>query len=149
MLPITPLNSGWVSGFIDGEGNFAILLNRNPTITLGYQAQLRFSVCQHVRDWNLLSQFITFFGGGAIYLTKTALCEYRLQDIDLLKSRLFAHLDAYPLLTRKSLDEADFRRAYAIIKNKQHLTKDGLDDLRTLQRGMNRGRKLLNVITPL
>jgi len=40
----------------------------------------------------------------------------------------------------KSLDFADFCKEIEIIKKKEHLTDEGLDKLRVLKQGMNRGR---------
>jgi hypothetical protein len=47
----------------------------------------------------------------------------------------------YPLHGTKRLDYLDFCRAAELINAKAHLTSDGLDKLRLLQAGMNRGRK--------
>jgi hypothetical protein len=41
----------------------------------------------------------------------------------------------------KSEDFADFYKATEIMKAKGHLTNEGLDELRKLKMGMNKGRK--------
>lgn len=39
------------------------------------------------------------------------------------------HFDKFPLLTQKVKDYRLFKKAYSIIINKEHLTKEGLDKL--------------------
>jgi hypothetical protein len=46
-----------------------------------------------------------------------------------------------PLQGAKSKDLADFSKAVDIMKVKGHLTNEGLDQLRKLKTGMNRGRE--------
>jgi len=40
----------------------------------------------------------------------------------------------------KLLDYADFKKAVEIMKNKGHLTKEGLEEICKIKVGMNRGR---------
>lgn len=40
----------WVSGFIEGEGNFAIKILKNSKYKSGYSARVWFQVNQHYRD---------------------------------------------------------------------------------------------------
>ena len=42
----------------------------------------------------------------------------------------------------KALDFADFCRAAELMKEKKHLTKEGLEEIRQIKAGMNQGRKL-------
>nr|YP_010608726.1 hypothetical protein PNX16_mgp045 [Drechslerella dactyloides]WAN89806.1 hypothetical protein [Drechslerella dactyloides] len=41
----------------------------------------------------------------------------------------------------KSKDFSDFCKAIEIMRTKEHLTKKGLDKIRKLKMGMNKGRK--------
>jgi len=47
----------------------------------------------------------------------------------------------YPPLGIKALDFSDFCKAAELIKNKVHLTKEGLDQIRLIKAGMNKERK--------
>jgi hypothetical protein len=49
--------------------------------------------------------------------------------------------DKYPLQGVKSLDYADWCRVAELIKDKKHLTQEGLDQIRKIKAGMNTGRK--------
>ena len=46
-----------MAGFVSGEGNFLVLINRDVV-------SLRFSISQHIRDEKLLKSFIPYFGCG-------------------------------------------------------------------------------------
>lgn len=49
------------------------------------------------------------------------------------------HFDKFPLKTNKLKDYISFKKAYYIIKNKEHLTKQGLDKLTSIKSSMNLG----------
>lgn len=49
------------------------------------------------------------------------------------------HFDKYPLITKKQADYKLFKLAVNLIKNKSHLTKDGLLELVALKAVINNG----------
>src|SRR5690606_1440960 len=49
------------------------------------------------------------------------------------------HFDKYPLITQKLADYLLFRQAYELIKNKEHLTPEGLQKLVNIRASMNKG----------
>ena len=52
---------------------------------------------------------------------------------------LLDHFDKYPLITTKKADYKALKLAYFIIKNKEHLTKEGLRKIIAIRASMNRG----------
>ena len=52
---------------------------------------------------------------------------------------LINHFDKFPLITQKRADYELFKRAYEIIKNKEHLTKQGIKLLVALKANQNLG----------
>jgi hypothetical protein len=130
----------WVTGFIDGEGTFAVAIQRNSTMALGYQVQLQFVITQHIRDAALMVKFLEFFNCGTVVNDGPTKKQFRIRDFNKLETILFPFLDAYPLQTQKALDVNDFRLVHTMMKDKLHLTQAGLDSIRTIASGMNRGR---------
>lgn len=65
---ITPkldtINPYWVSGFVDGDGCFYISLTNNLT-----GVGLVFKITQHIRDTDLLKEFVNFFNCGRYSLS--------------------------------------------------------------------------------
>ena len=53
---------------------------------------------------------------------------------------LYLFFEKYPVLGVKHLDFEVFKKVSLLIKNKAHLTKDGLRDISLIKSGMNRNR---------
>lgn len=49
------------------------------------------------------------------------------------------HFEKYPLITQKKADYLLFKRAFELIKNKEHLTKEGIDKIVAIKTSMNLG----------
>ncbi len=56
-----------------------------------------------------------------------------------LRSRFIA--EKYPILGAKAKDFSDFCKVAKLMEKKDHLTKDGLEQILTIRQGMNRGRR--------
>jgi len=54
--------------------------------------------------------------------------------------KIIPFFDKYPIKGEKSLDYANFKRATEIMEIKGHLTVNGLEEIRKIKAGMNRGR---------
>ena len=74
---------------------------------------------------------------------------YKSRDVVELKITKFEHLvekvipffEKYPIGGQKLLDYLDFFKVIKLMKNKAHLTEKGLNQIRLIKAGMNRGRK--------
>ncbi len=108
----------------------------------GYSVELRFQVTQHSRDAELMKTLVVYLGCGN-YSSKSK------QDIgDFIVGRLGDNLekiipffDKHLLQGTKAQDFADFKRVGELIKNKAHLTAEGLEQIKKIKAGMNRGRQ--------
>jgi len=135
------LHPQWVVGFIDGEGCFHISVSKNSTMKLGYQVSLEFTITQHVRDKELMNKFVEFFGCGYVTPDTSNKVQYRIRNRNDLAKYLFPFMDNNPLLSIKTLDYTDFKRVHTMLDNREHLTQEGLDLIRKIAAGTNRGRK--------
>jgi len=61
----------------------------------------------------------------------------RFSDIE---SKIIPFFDKYPILGVKLLDYTDFKRVVKLMKNKVHLTGEGLEQIKQIKSGMNRDR---------
>ena len=116
-----------------GESNFFITLQKSKTKS-GLATSLRFSIAQHSRDLLLLESFVKFFGCG--YLAKynnRSVYEFIVTKIDHIVEHIIPFFDKHPILGSKHLNFLDFKSAAYIIKNKEHLDKDGLGLKRILE----------------
>ena len=104
----------------------------------------RFHIAQHIRDIELMNLFTKFFNCGTVYLRsnskKTPRCDFIVQDINLLSTKIIPHFDLYPILNLKNEDYICFKDALNMVKSKQHLTQEGLDKIKRLNLEMNSNR---------
>lgn len=56
------------------------------------------------------------------------------------KKKIIPFFEKYPILGEKSRDFKDFCKVAEQMKQKKHLTKEGLDQIREIKEGMNTGR---------
>lgn len=136
------LNPFWVSGFVSGDGGFSIIVRPSNSYILKQQVTCRFHIAQHIRDIELMKLFTSFFNCGAVYVRSNSSqrCDFVVQDINLLLSKIIPHFDSYPIFNLKNKDYISFKQALGIIKSKQHLTPEGLDKIKTLILEMNSNR---------
>jgi hypothetical protein len=62
-------NPNWVSGFVTAakrEGNFDVIITQSNN-ELGFRAQLRFRISQHIKDIKLMGLIKNYLGSGSIY----------------------------------------------------------------------------------
>jgi hypothetical protein len=65
---------------------------------------------------------------------------YRVSKFLDLTDKVIPFLNKYPILGVKSKDFYDFCNVVNIMKLKQHLTREGLEQIRIIKAGMNTGR---------
>lgn len=87
--------SNFISGFIDGEGNFQVYLDR-------FYLLLMFRIRLHVDDLNVLHEIRDFLGVGRVVITGDS-CVFIISDFNSLLNVLFL-IDKYKLYTSKWLD---------------------------------------------
>lgn len=117
------LSSQWVTGIIDSEGNFSVLVqntNKNPKFSLA------FKVTQKEHSKGILIDLQKYFGCGNIYFDnkKENAYKFTVNKIEDIIEKIIPHLDKYPLLTSKYLDYQDFKKVALRLKEKLHLSKD-------------------------
>jgi hypothetical protein len=136
----TKVNPWFWSGFIDGEGSFSIIIDKNKYRKLGWRVQSKFQIGVHKRDLSLLLQLQQFLGGiGSMYIHPFQnIVNYSI-DSNKDLTNLIDHLDKYPLLTQKSADFILFKQVVELMNNKDHLSVEGLHKLINMKASMNLG----------
>jgi hypothetical protein len=54
--------------------------------------------------------------------------------------KIIPFFEKYPMVGVKTLNFADFCKVAELMKNKDHLNEEGLEQIRKIKAGMNRGR---------
>ena len=107
---------------------------------IGYQVQLRFVLTQHVRDLDFFKYLVEYLGFGRTAINREAV-EFIVTKFSDLTDKLLPLLQKYPIVGYKYLDYLYFVKAVELMKDKAHLTEEGLNQFRELQELMNSGRK--------
>jgi len=146
-VPIVPdltkkdITPEWLVGFTDAEGCF--FLNVRPNISkLGFGASLMFSLTQHSRDLLLFKLIIEYLGFGILVEEKLRdVVRIRTENLQIISEHVIPFFTNYPLESSKLLNFQDFCKACDLIKEKAHLTEEGIAKIKIIKSGMNTGRK--------
>jgi len=133
-------NPHWIAGFADGESCFFVERSKSKTHSLGYRIRLKFIISQNVRDVMVIKGLKDYFNCGDVILDSQNMSHYVIRKTSNTSDLILPFFAKYPLQSTKSADFADFCEVANIIKNKAHLTQEGLERINRIKSGMNRGR---------
>lgn len=128
----------WILGFVEGEGCFYVKISNYATNK--YIISLKFILSQHARDHFLMNSLIKYLGCGRLEETPiiSRLVITKFEDIQQIVIPFFSK---YPLIGSKKHDLSDWLRVAELMKNKAHLTKEGIDEINSIKLKMNSGRE--------
>jgi hypothetical protein len=99
---------------------------------------LRFVITQHSKDSVLLDNISNYLGCGKCYSSRNEvnLTVSTFSDIN----KIISLFNKYPLLGTKKEDYLDFCKVAELIKSKDHLTKQGIENIKRIKSNMNSKR---------
>jgi LAGLIDADG endonuclease len=138
----------YISGYVDGEGCFAVSVNRNPTCRSGFQLVPEFHVSQNGERSQVLELIRRRFGGCG-YIKPNGRKDRALVYVvrrrhDLLE-RVIPFFESSPLLSSK---QEDFRKFAVIVRAMAadvHRTPGGFSRLLAQALSMNGGGRYRSV----
>ena len=133
------LEAQWVVGFVDGEGCFFVGINPHPEMTSGFQVLPEFTVVQHQKDIQLLHALKHFFGCGVVRTNHGERMAYRVRSLDHLNEKIVPFFEEHQLKSKKRVDFAKFRRVLLLMTRREHLTSEGIEEIRAIAKTMNTG----------
>lgn len=132
----------WLVGFVDGEGCFHVQIVKSKLSKMGYAVSLRFKIGQHSRDYSLMESLVKYLDCGATRVDSSSPAVYfsvsKFADIN---NNIRSFFDKYQLQGSKRLDYSDFCKVIDLMKEKVHLTNEGLKQIREIKSHMNSGRE--------
>jgi LAGLIDADG endonuclease len=143
------VRTGWITGFVDGEGCFSIGLIRQQSrpsrkgYRTGYQVFPEFVVTQGSKSLAALEELRDFFGVGQVLINrrqdnhKEHLHRYVVRGLNDLRSVVIPFFREFTLRTAKRDDFQSFAQCVEIISTGRHLRTDGLADLLEIMQTMN------------
>jgi hypothetical protein len=133
----------WFSGFIDGEGNFSITLDRA-------YIRFRFKINLHIDDLQVLNLIKSKLNIGRIIVEENKhSCAFVVQSFSELKDVICPIFLNFPLHTSKKLDFQDFYTAILIKAKSKNGNLSDLDKgkILSIKDGMNSGRTVFKYET--
>ena len=131
---------GYISGYVDGEGSFSVVVNRNPSCQRGYQLVPEFHVSQN-GDRAQVLELIRRRLGGCGYIKRNGLRDRALvfvvrRRLDLL-AKVIPFFEQSPLLSSKQADFEKFARIVRAMEAGHHRTPLGFMELLEIAVSMN------------
>ena len=111
--------SPWfITGFIDAEGSFSILVTKSESLKVQWRTQASFQIGLHKKDLSLLKGIQKFFGVGVIYNQGDDAVQFLVQSAKELIV-IINHLDKYPPITMKKWGDFQlFKRSIYDVKSR-------------------------------
>ena len=131
------LEAAWLVGFVDGEGCFHVGIAKHPGIQAGCQILPEFTIVQHERDVQLLHAIKAYFGCGVVRRNHGDRMAYRVRRLEHLHDVICPFFMKHKLRSRKHVDFLKFRHVVRKMKNGDHLTPDGGEEIRRIAAEMN------------
>ena len=132
------LNPHYISGFVDGEGCFSIGIHKNggrlPEVRLMFEIELRED------DEPILRQIQQDLGCGFIYRLEYERYEkwrphvkFKVSNFPDIYEKVIPFFKKYPLQAKKRFDFEKFCLVAEMIKDKRHLTPEGIAQIRKIK----------------
>lgn len=134
------LEEQWIVGFVDGEGCFHVSINRQNEMAAGFQVLPEFTIVQHQRDVQILHAIKAYFGCGVVRRNHGDRMAYRVRGFKHLMEHIVPFFEKHSLKTKKRVDFLKFRQILLKIQSGDHLTPQGIEEIRCIKEEMNRGK---------
>jgi len=109
---------------------------------VGEAIKLEFIIVQHSRDSKLMESLVSYFGCGRYVSHENKdLVEFIVTKFSDLTNKIIPFFNEYNIVGVKFKDFSDFNQVVELMKNKAHLTREGLEKIKKIKMEMNRGRK--------
>ena len=129
----------WMAGFSSGDSSFNIKISKSETSKLGVRVQLRFSIGLHLREEEFVKYLSTYFNLNKdkhIYYGENSV-SFQVTNTKDITNVIIPFFMKYPIIGNKSLDFKDFYKVVIMINNKEHLTKEGFNEILSIKSNMN------------
>ena len=128
----------YISGYVDGEGCFCISIRPRQKNKIHWEVVAGFSVAQNEDRAEVLGLMKDYFKCGFIRRnTNDNTLKYETRNLNALLTRIIPHFKKYPLLSAKQRDFEIFEIVCQKMKERKHLTKDGIVEIMDLVSVMN------------
>jgi hypothetical protein len=128
-----------MAGFSSGDSSFNIKISKSETSKLGVRVQLRFSIGLHLREEEFVKYLSTYFNltkDKYVYYGENSV-SFQVTNTNDITKVIIPFFMKYPINGIKSLDFMEFNKVVIMINNKEHLTKEGFNEILSIKSNMN------------
>lgn len=126
----------WLAGFTSGEGCFLVNIRKSTSSKFGFNVHLRFQITQHSRDASLLKSFEKYLSCGGVYKHSENAVDFIVTKFPDHVEKIIPFFNKYPIIGVKSKDFDDWCKVAWLIKDKKHITEEGLAQILNIKAGM-------------
>ncbi len=133
----------YIAGFVDGEGSFSVSLKPHPNMRLGWVVDPVFQVYQHKDRVGILKLIQSYLGCGKIKPKSPTsnTMVYIVGNRRTLLEKIIPFFEKYKLISSKYEDYLKFKEILERMKEKEHLTLEGLKGIVSIACSMNSNGK--------
>jgi hypothetical protein len=136
------LDPWFVTGLAEGEGCFCVSFSRRSRMRMGLEVRPSFALSLTERDRPILVDLQTYFGCGSIRHSRSdRTFKFESRAIDELLQHVIPHFERYPLRGGKARSFEGFVHVCQMIRQGNHLERDGLREIVGIACQMNLGKR--------
>ena len=141
MFNEVPPEVGWyLAGFADGEGSFNVSFRPRSDYNLPWKVSLCFNISQ--RDPVILAQFKRHLACGTMRQRRDGVWYYEVNQLRPILENVIPFFDRFHFLSaKKKRDFAKFKELAELMRQGQHLTRKGIEEVLRIRQSMNDGGK--------
>jgi len=139
------LNPYQIGGFVVGEGCFYIDISKDTSYRCGFHCRLGFEIELRDDDEPILQEIKAILGCGHVYKLEYRRyhkwkphAKYRVTNFREIYDKVIPFFQQYSLFGQKAKSFECFCRAAEIMQKNQHITQEGIEQLRTIKSSMNK-----------
>lgn len=136
------LNIHWICGFANADGHFKVQIQKSVTHKMGVQCVPVIKITQHTNSIIVLKEIQNYLGLGFVPIRKTEqAADFTIRNLK--EANLFIEkFKEAKLESAKALDYLTFCNIITMMNNKQHLTAEGLAQIKQLNSNVNSNRTI-------
>lgn len=135
---IKPEHGYYIAGFADGEGSFNVSLKKRKDYAKQWKITASFNISQ--KDRTILAFIKKQLRCGTLRERKDGVVYFEVTNITSLYENVIPFFTQFGFLSaRKKKNFAIFKKIVELMQNKEHLTKEGFNEVLVLREKLNFG----------
>ena len=128
----------YISGYVDGEGCFAVSISPRSTLVVGWEVRPSLSVSQNGDRSQVLLIIQEYFSCGTLRPDRSdRTLKWEVRSLSLIEARIIPHFQRYPMLSGKQQDFELFAEICGRMTRSEHRNPRGLSEIVRLAGRMN------------